>query len=151
MDTKTGYDMGHVLTNDLVAIKPTWEGTQYTTVPTTLSSTETPIYLVAYSGNVQLSQLAVYLEMGTGGTTGTFNYYESPDNGTTWYPVSLFSTSTGVLSQRSVVLSSASFTYSSKYWGQDTLPATAMTMLLITGTSAASTPAYTCVVMGRNN
>lgn len=152
MDTKTGYDQGQKLRNDLSTTGVTWGGNALTkTVPTTLTTSELPIYLVTYSGDTQQSQLMAFLSVAAGGTAGTFNYYVSPDNGVTWYPIVVYTTSTGVATQRSYILNSTAYTLSSVYYGSDAQPMPTTTQLLVTGLISGSTAAFTCTLMGRNN
>lgn len=133
------YGMGGALDNSIAS-----------TIPTTLTNSETDLYIVTENAYVKQSQFTIYLEVASG-QTATFYYYGSPDSGTTWYPICLYNTTTGELTQRPAVLDSGSYTANSKYYGIDNIAAGAYTKFKVTGKSATGTPAYTVIVTGRNN
>jgi hypothetical protein len=123
------------------------------TAPATLTVTETDIFKTTDQRYLHLSQLTIMASVVLSGlTSATLRYYLSPD-GTVWYPISLYNTSTGEMTQRSVVLDSGSnSTITSGSWSaMDNVPLGAGFAFKITGLSNTGTPAYTLKVIGRNN
>lgn len=137
METLVGYNPS------LVAGKAT---------ATTLSSTETPLLTITDTKFLKSSQFTVYATVTLGAVaSATFYYYYSPDNGTTWLPVSLYNTSSGQMTQRSVVVDSGTYSASGVYSFTDNVPVGACTQFRITGKSASGTPAFTLTLLGRDN
>lgn len=122
-------------------------------VPATLTVTETDLFKTVTLSDLKFSQFTVYVSTQlTGATKATFNYYYSPDQGTTWYPVSLYNTSTGEIVQRSVVVDTGTYSTSGHYRFVDNTPAGSMTAFKITGKVDAGTPTLDAIIVaGRNN
>ena len=123
------------------------------TVPANLTVTETTLFLTTDQKYLHKSQLTIMASVVLSGlTSATLRYYCSPD-GTVWYPVSLYNTSTGEITQRSVVLDSGSnSTITSGSWSaMDNVPLGACFAFKITGLSNTGTPAYTLKVISRDN
>ena len=121
------------------------------TSPATLTVTEADLYVVTDLKYLQHSQLTVYGSVTLGGvTSGTFKYYMTFD-GTTWYPISLYSTSTGQITQRNVVVDSGTYSKSNVSYFADNVPLGACKGFKVTGLSSSGTPAYSLTVLGRDN
>lgn len=139
MDVTTGYSIGHLAQST-------------TTLPTTLTTSETALYTILDQQPLKQSQLSIYLTVTLGGvTSATFYYYYSTDGGTTWNPISLYNTTTGEMIQRSVLIDSGTYATGGVSSCVDNVPLAACTGFRITGKSASGTPVYTVKVMVRNN
>ena len=154
MNSIVQYDPARFVANDASKSALSWQGslisTSFNALLGNLNATETPVFLIAGLNSMAKSQLSAYLTAASG-NNATFYYYYSPDVGVTWIPLCLYNTSTGELTQRSVLLDSGSYTYNSNYEGLDNIPMSAASMLLITGKSSTSSQAYTCTVVVRDN
>lgn len=139
MHSQIGYDMGYKAPSTI-------------TVPTTLTSSEVDLYIVTISSAIQKSQLTIYGAVTLGVvTSGTFYYYLSPDNGTTWYPISLYNTSTGEITRRNVVVDSGTYATGGISYFVDNVPFGAATQFKVTGKSSSATPTLGLTVMVRDN
>lgn len=137
METLTGYNPA------LIAGKAT---------ATALSGTETNLLTITDTKYLKSSQLSIYLSVTLGAVaSATFYYYFSPDNGTTYHPVSLYNTSTGEITQRSVLVDSGTYSTGGVSLALDNVPMAAGTTLKITGKSASGTPAFALTVLARDN
>jgi len=118
-------------------------------------ATETDLFILADLKYVQASQLTVMGSVTLGGVTSvTFYYYYSPDSGTTWFPVSLYNSSTGEMTRRAVLLDSGTGTNPVATHSRfvDNVPLGGSTQFKITGVSASGTPALDSLfVFSRNN
>jgi len=123
------------------------------TTPATLSTSETDLYIVKDFKYVQASQLSIYGNVTLGSvTSATFNYYFSTDSGTTWFPVCLYNTSTGAMTQRSVLVNSGTYAASSVSYFLDNIPMSSSTAFKVTGLQTTGTAcAFNLSVMVRNN
>jgi len=124
------------------------------TAPTTLTSTETDLFVITDPNFLKKSQLTVYGTVTLGAVaSATFYYYMSPDNGTTWFPISLYSTTTGEMTRKSVLVDSGTGTFptTGAYRFIDNVPLGATTQFKVRGKSDSGTPAYTLTVMFRDN
>lgn len=143
MDTIVSYASGAPVSNNL------------TSVPTTLTTSETQLFVHTKLGSLRYSQFTVYLQVTLGGvTSGTFYYYFTPEYAgasTVWYPVCVYNTSTGSIPRRAVVVDSTAYATGGVSYAVDELPVGATSAFLITGSSASGTPAFTIKVMSRNN
>jgi hypothetical protein len=123
--------------------------------PSTLTSSETEVFRVTDQKYLHKSQLLVYTSVVNSGlTTATFNYYLGILlSGTTytWYPVCLYTTSSGLLSQRTTILNSGSYSSSGSWYGSDFVPLGASFAFRVTGLVNTGTPLYTVNVMARDN
>jgi hypothetical protein len=139
METKTGYEQSGVF-------KPT------STPPTTLTTSEVDLGIFNSAAYLNQSQISIYGSVTLGAVaSATFYYYYSPDSGSTWYPVSLYNTSTGEITQRSVVVDAGTYVTGGKSLFLDSTPVAAGNWFKVTGKSATGTPAFLITVMGRNN
>ena len=123
------------------------------TAPSTLTVTETELFRTTDQRYLHKSQLTIMASVVLSGlTSATLRYYLSPD-GTVWYPVCLYNTSTGEMTQRSVVLDSGSnSTITSGSWSaMDNVPLGAGFAFKVTGLCNTGTPAYTLKVISRDN
>ena len=123
------------------------------TVPANLTVTETDLFKTTDQKYLHKSQLTIMASVVLSGlTSATLRYYCSPD-GTVWYPVCLYNTSTGEMTQRSVVLDSGSnSTINSGSWSaMDNVPLGACFAFKVTGLCNTGTPAYTLKVISRDN
>lgn len=139
MDVLTGYDSPYVIANE-------------TTLPATITVTEATIWSTTNLKPLRFSQLTVYSSTTLNSNNVTYNYYYSPDNGTTWYPVSLYNTSTGEMTQRAVLVDAGTYATGGVSYFVDNVPLGAATQLKITAkTSASTVSTYVITVMARNN
>lgn len=119
---------------------------------TTLSTSETTLLTITDPKYLKSSQLSIYVSVTLGAVaSATFYYYFSPDSGTTYYPVSLYNTSSGEITQRAVLVDSGTYASGGVSYYLDNVPMPAATTLKITGKSASGTPAYTLTVLARDN
>ncbi len=125
------------------------------TVPTTLTTSETDLFIIKNLGDLKSSQLTVYGGVTLGGVaSATFYYYVSPNIGAaspTWYPISLYNTSTGEITQRAVLVDSGTYATGGVSEFADNVPLAACTAFKVTGKSASGTPTLALTVMVRNN
>lgn len=122
------------------------------TLPTTLSTTETDLVIIKDHKYLQASQFTIMVSVDLGAVTScTFYYYYSPDEGTTWYPVSLYDTSTGKMTQRSVVVDSGTYATSGHSMFIDNIGLGACTRFKVTGKSASATPTLNNVIVSTRN
>ena len=136
--------------------QPGVDTTSSITIPSAFAgATETDLFILADTKYVRASQLTIMGSVTLGGVTSvTFYYYYSPDSGTTWYPVSLYNTSSGEMTRRSVLLDSGTGTYPVSTHSRfvDNVPLGAATQFKITGVSASGTPTLDSLhVFIRNN
>lgn len=123
-----------------------------TSVPSTLTSSEADLFIVKDYKDLQKSQITIYASVTLGVvTSATFFYYLSPDNGTTWYPISLYNTSTGEITQRSVVVDSGTYSTGGASRFADNVPLGASMAFKVTGIAASGTPTYSLKVLLRDN
>lgn len=120
-------------------------------LPATLTTTETDLYVVTDQKFLHKSQLTIYASVTLGGVASATFYYYLTDNGTTWYPICLYNTSTGEITQRAVLVDSGSYASGGVSYYADNVPMGAAIGLKITGKSASGTPAYTVRLMTRDN
>lgn len=122
-------------------------------VPATLTVTETDLYVVTNYAYLRKSQVTVFADVTLGAVaSATFYYYYSIDNGTTWYPVSLYNTSTGQISQRAIVVDSGTYATGGASRFVDNVPLGTSLAFKVTGKSASGTPTLNKVlVMVRDN
>ena len=121
------------------------------TVPSALSGTETDLFKIVDQRYLHKSQFTVFASVTLGAvTSATFYYYITP-NGTNWYPISLYNTTTGEITQRSVVIDSGTYALSSVSYFADNVPLGACLGFKITGKSSSGTPAYTISIISRDN
>lgn len=127
--------------------------TNTATVPATLTTSEVDLIIVTKLQDLCKSQLTIYGGVTLGGVaSATFYYYLSPDNGTTWFPISLYATATGVITQRAVVVDATTYATGGVSRFADNVPLGASTAFKVTGKSATGTPTLTnIVVMLRDN
>ena len=127
------------------------------TAPSTLTVTETELFRTTDQRYLHKSQLTIMASVVLSGlTSATLRYYMSGnpmDTTPVWYPVCLYNTSTGEMTQRSVVLDSGSnSTITSGSWSaMDNVPLGAGFAFKVTGLSNTGTPAYTLKVISRDN
>lgn len=125
------------------------------TIPTTLTSTETDLFIHVGTGILRYSQFTIYAGVTLGGvTSSTFYYYVSPnasDASPVWYPISLYATSTGEITQRAVLVDSGTYVIGGVSQFCDNLPVPACVGFKITGKSSSGTPTLALSVMTRNN
>lgn len=129
-------------------------------LPANLTTSEVELFRTTDQRYLHKSQLTVYGSVVNSGlTTATFNYYmgiNTATNGTPvwlWYPICVYTTSTGLMSQRSVVLNSSSHTSADTLsWDfVDNVPLGATFAFKVTGKVDTGTPAFTLVVEARDN
>ena len=129
-------------------------------LPATLTTSEVDLFILTDQRHLHKSQLTVYGSAVLSGlTTVTFNYYMGVNISTSgtpswlWYPICLYATATGIITQRSVLLNSTSHTSAdSLSWDfTDNVPLGACFAFKITGKSNTGTPAYTLKVESRDN
>lgn len=127
------------------------------TAPSTLTVTETELFRTTDQKYLHKSQLTIFTSVVLSGlTSATFRYYlcVNPMDATpVWYPICLYNTSTGEMTQRSVVLDNGSnSTIISGSWSAlDNVPLGACFAFKVTGLSNTGTPAYTLKVISRDN
>lgn len=125
------------------------------TLPATLTTVEADLFVVKDFKFLEASQFTIYGSITLGGVaSASFFYYYSPDSGATWFPVSLYSASTGEATQRLVLLDSGTGAHpvSGKSRFVDDLKVSGTTAFKITGLSATGTPAIDFLyVFFRNN
>lgn len=141
MDVTINYGTGAPLKNTI-------------TIPT-LTTSEQDLFIVKDSANLKYSQLAIYgaVTLGTS-ASATFNYYGSIDGGTTWYPISLYATSTGVITQRSVVVNSTTYALTGVSYFLDFVPLPGTTAFKVTGLCASGSATIASngiTIIARNN
>lgn len=108
---------------------------------TALSSSEATLLTVTDITKLRASQFSVYGSLDLGAVTSCrFYYYFSPDNGTTWFPVSLYNTSNGEITQRSIVVDSGTYSTNGHSMFLDDIQVSGATAFKITGKSASGTP-----------
>lgn len=122
-------------------------------LPATLTTSEVDLFVLTDQRHLHKSQLTIYgSAVNSGVTTFNFNYYYGINTSTTptpswlWYPITLYATATGVMSQRIIVLSSGSHTTSDTLsWDfTDNIPLGAAFAFKITGKIASNTGTTTC-------
>lgn len=119
---------------------------------TALSTSETDIFVVKDMKDMEKSQTTIYGSVTLGAVaSATFYYYVSPDNGTTWHPISLYNTSTGEVTQRAVLVDSGTYATGGVSLFADSVPMPATTAFKVTGKSATGTPAVSLKIMLRDN
>ncbi len=140
MNSFNGYEPGYAAKNEITA-------------PANLSVTETDLYVIKIESAMQKSEFTIYGAVTLGAvTSATFNYYYSPDGGTTWFPVTLYNTTNGEITQRKVVVDSGSYSTGGVSYFADNHQMGSATAFKVTGLSASGTPTLTKVlVMVRNN
>lgn len=145
MDTIVAYEQSGVMASTIA-------------LPTTLTTSEADLGIYSYGGGIKQSQLSIYVGLTLGGVAkGTFNYYYSPNygdsaNATVWYPVSLYNTSTGEITQRSVVVDSGTYATGGVSRYVDNVPLGGCVAFKVTGIAASGTPTLNALtVMVRNN
>lgn len=110
-------------------------------LPATLTTGEVDLIIITNRQYINCSQLSIYGSITLGAVaSATFYYYYSPDNGATWYPVSLYNTSTGEVTQRSVVVDSGTYATAGHSRFVDNIPLGWCTQFKVTGKSASGTP-----------
>lgn len=146
METKVGYEQSGVR-QSVIAF------------PSNITTTEADLYKITDMGSLNNSQITVYgsVKLGTN-ASATFYYYYSPDSPTAttirWYPVSLYNTTNGEITQRSVVVDSGTYVTSSVSYFADNIPLGACQQFKITGKAATANIAAadsSLLVMARNN
>ncbi len=122
-------------------------------LPATLATGEADLVIITNRQYLNVSQLTIYGSVTLGAVaSATFYYYYSPDNGTTWYPVCLYNTSTGEITQRSVVVDSGTYSTGGHSRFVDNIPLGWCTQFKVTGKSATGTPAIDNIAITvRNN
>ena len=129
-------------------------------LPSTLTTSEVDLFVLTDQRILHKSQLTIYGSAVLSGlTSATFGYYYGINTSTTatpswlWYPVTLYATSTGIMTARSVVLNSTSHTSADTLsWDfTDNVPLGATFAFKITGKANTGTPAYTLKVESRDN
>lgn len=122
------------------------------TQPATLTTSEADLFIIKDYKDLQKSQLTIYGSVTLGGvTSATFYYYYSTDNGTTWFPVCLYNTTSGEITQRAVLVDSGTYAAASVSYFADNHALGAANAFKVTGKSSSSTPAYTLSIMTRDN
>ncbi len=122
-----------------------------TTLPATLTITEATIFSTTDQRYLKKSQLTVMNSVTLGGVaSATFYYYLSP-NGTDWFPISLYNTTSGEMTQRNVLVDSGSYVIGGVSSFSDNVPLGACYAFKITAKSASGTPVYTTSVISRDN
>jgi hypothetical protein len=130
------------------------ELTSTITLPSTLSNTETDLFIVKDLKYVVKSQFTVYGSVALGAVASvTFYYYISPDNGVTWYPVSFFPTGyANDIQQRKCLVDSGTYTSGANSLFEDDIAVSACFAFKVTGKSASGTPTLNALrVLGRDN
>lgn len=124
-----------------------------TTLPATLTTSEATIFSTTDQKYLRKSQLSIMAQVTLGGVaSATFYYYVNPNSaGTTWYPISLYNTSTGEIIQRSVLVDSGTYSTGGVSSFVDNVPMPACFAFKITAKSATGTPAYGINVATRDN
>lgn len=121
------------------------------TPPATLTTTEADLFVTTDRKYMQESQITVLGSVTLGGVaSATFYYYTSLDN-VTWYPISLYNTSTGEITQRAVLVDSGTYVKSGASLFADNVPLGVANYFKVAGKSATGTPAYSVLVGFRNN
>ena len=146
METKTGYEQAGVRPSTIA-------------FPANITTTEADLYKITDGASISQSQLTIYasVKLGTN-ATATLNYWYSPDPSTAtsprWYPISVYATSTGVVTQRQVVINSTTYAVSSVSYITDSIPMGACQQFKITGvvpTANIAAADASLIVMARNN
>lgn len=124
------------------------------TQPTTLTTSEADLFKTTDQKFLHKSQLTLMVKLTLGSATqGTFYAYASPD-GSTWYPICLYNTVTGEITQRKVVADSGSFSTGGGtiLWFVDDIPLSACQAFKITGLSTgASSSTLVLNLFARDN
>ena len=120
---------------------------------TGLTTSEATLLTVTDTKLLKSSQLSIYISVELAAVaSATFYYYFACDGTLDWYPVCLYNTSTGAMTQRSVVIDSSTYVSGSNSFILDNVPMPAGAKLKITGKCASGTIALNnLVVMGRDN
>ena len=126
--------------------------------PSTLTSSQVQLFLSTDQKYLHKSQLTIMASVVNSGlTSATFLYYIGLNSSSTatpswvWYPVCLYNTSTGEITQRKVVMDSGSYSDGTSWFFEDDLPFSGCFAFQITGASNTGTPAFTLSVIGRDN
>lgn len=118
---------------------------------TALSVTETDLFVTTDQKYLHKSQLTVFGEVTLAGVASSTFYYYLTYDGSNWFPVSLYNTSTGEITQRSVLVDSGTYATGGKSRFVDNVPFGAAIGFKVTGKSASGTPAMKLSVLVRDN
>lgn len=124
------------------------------TAPTTLTGTETDLFVVKDLGSLKATKATAYIQLTLGVvTSGTFQVYFSPNVGAvtpTWYPISKFDSSTGAATVSPILVNSSTYAVSGVSQVEYTFNVEASTAFKITGVASSGTPTLGISVMVRN-
>ena len=127
-------------------------GTQITStiaLPSTFTTSEVDLAIFLDKAWTPKSQLTIMGAVTLGAVvSATLYYYYTTDSGTTWYPVSLFNTSTGEMTQRAVLVDSGTYALTGVSRFVDNLPLGVCNGFKITGKSSSATPGLTALFVG---
>lgn len=140
---------------DIITYESPVAVTNEISAPATLTTTETELFRTTDQKFLHKSQLTLLSSVVNAGlTTVTFNFYVTPNptaQTVLWYPLSLYATATGIMTQRSVLLNSTSYSDGTSWASVDNIPLASCFGFKVAGKSNTGTPAYTLTVLARDN